>query len=68
MTDSKVGVYSDNLLPVRARVTFGVMLALAALAAGGSAGAVASPVAASASAFGVRVVVPGANTVTAGAI
>jgi len=68
MTDSKVAVYSDNLWSVRARVTFGVMLALAALAAGGSAGAVVSQAAASASAFGVRVVVPGRNTVTAGAI
>jgi hypothetical protein len=68
MTDSKVAVYSDNLWSVRARVIFGVMLALAALAAGGSAGAAASPAAASASAFGVRVVVPGRSTVTAGAI
>jgi hypothetical protein len=68
MTDSKVAVHSDNLLSVRARVVFGVMLASAALAAGGSAGAAGSQAAASASAFGVRVVVPGRNTVTVGAI
>jgi hypothetical protein len=68
MTDSKVAVYSDNLLSVRARIALGVMLALAALPVGGSAGAAASPAAASASAFGVRVVVPGQNTSTAGAI
>jgi len=68
MTDSKVTVHSDNLLCVRARVVLGVLLALAALAAGGSAGAAGSQAAASASAFGVRVVLPGQNTVTAGAI
>jgi murein DD-endopeptidase MepM/ murein hydrolase activator NlpD len=68
MTDSKVAVHSDNLLSVRARIAFGVMLALAALVAGGSAGAAASQAAASASSFGVRVVVPGRGTVTAGAI
>jgi len=68
MTDSKAAVYSDNLLFVRARIAFGVVLALGALAAGGSAGAAVSQAAASASSFGVRVVVPGRNTVTAGAI
>jgi peptidase M23-like protein len=53
---------------VRARVVLGVLLALGALAAGGSAGAAGSPAAASASAFGVRVTLPGKNPVTAGAI
>jgi murein DD-endopeptidase MepM/ murein hydrolase activator NlpD len=66
MTDSKVVVRGDNLSDVRARVSFGVMLALAALAVGGSAGA-ATTAQASASAFGVRVIVPG-KTSTAGAI
>jgi ethanolamine utilization microcompartment shell protein EutS len=67
MTDSKVAVHRANLLLVRARVLFGVTLALAALLIGGSAGAV-SPAQPSASAFGVRVVVPGKKVVTAGAI
>jgi murein DD-endopeptidase MepM/ murein hydrolase activator NlpD len=44
------------------------MLALAALAVGGSAGATGSSAASSASAFGVRVTVPGKGPVTAGAI
>ena len=67
MTDSKVAVHRANLLPVRARVLFGVTLALAALLIGGSAGA-ASTAQPSASAFGVRVVVPGKKPVTVGAI
>jgi murein DD-endopeptidase MepM/ murein hydrolase activator NlpD len=50
------------------RVVVGVALALAALAAGGSTGAAKSGAAASASAFGVRVIVPGNDTVTAGSI
>ena len=50
------------------RVVLGVILALAALSVGGSAGAADSSQAASASSFGVRVVVPGKKTVTAGAI
>jgi hypothetical protein len=53
---------------VRARVVLGVILALTALVAGRSAGAAGSQPAASASAFGVRVVVPGRSSATAGAI
>jgi murein DD-endopeptidase MepM/ murein hydrolase activator NlpD len=53
---------------VRARVALGVILALTALVAGRSAGAAGSQPAASASAFGVRVVVPGRSSATAGAI
>jgi Peptidase family M23 len=49
------------------RVAFGVILVLAALTADGSAGA-AGTSQASARAFGVRVVVPGMNAVTAGSI
>jgi hypothetical protein len=67
MTDSKVAVHRANLIAVRARVLFGVALALAALLASGSAGAAAAAQS-SASAFGVRVVVPGKKPVTAGAI
>jgi murein DD-endopeptidase MepM/ murein hydrolase activator NlpD len=67
MTDSKVEVHRANLLAVRARVLFGVTLALAALLVGGSAGA-ATSAQSSASAFGVRVVVPGKSPVTVGAI
>jgi murein DD-endopeptidase MepM/ murein hydrolase activator NlpD len=68
MTDSKPTVHSANLHLVRVRVFFGVVFALAGLAGGGSAGAAPTKGAASASAFGVRVVVPGKGTVTAGAI
>jgi murein DD-endopeptidase MepM/ murein hydrolase activator NlpD len=68
MTDSKVAVRTANLSGVRVRVVLGVLLALAALAAGGSVGAAESSPVASASAFGVRVIVPGQKTVTAGAI
>ncbi len=68
MTDSKVMVHSANLPSVRVRVFFGVVLALAALAAGASSGAATGKATASASAFGVRVVVPGKGTATAGAI
>jgi murein DD-endopeptidase MepM/ murein hydrolase activator NlpD len=53
---------------VRVRVAFGVILAFAALTAGGSAGAAGASQGASASAFGVRVVVPGKKAVTAGSI
>jgi murein DD-endopeptidase MepM/ murein hydrolase activator NlpD len=67
MTDSKVAVRSANLSPVRVRLCLGVIVACAALAAGGSAGAASAP-AASASAFGVRIIQPGAPAVTAGAI
>jgi murein DD-endopeptidase MepM/ murein hydrolase activator NlpD len=67
MTDSKVPVYRANLLHVRARIFFAVMLALAVLPASSSAGA-APAVQSSASAFGVRVIVPGKNPATAGAI
>jgi murein DD-endopeptidase MepM/ murein hydrolase activator NlpD len=67
MTDSRVALHRANLLAVRARVLFGVMLALAAILVSGSAGA-ATSTQASASAFGVRVVVPGKKAVTAGAI
>jgi murein DD-endopeptidase MepM/ murein hydrolase activator NlpD len=68
MTDSKVTVHSANLHLVRMRVFFGVVFALAALVVGGSSSAAPSKAAASASAFGVRVIVPGKGTVTAGAI
>jgi murein DD-endopeptidase MepM/ murein hydrolase activator NlpD len=68
MTDSNLAVASANLLSVRVRVLLGVMLAVAALAAGGSAGAAGAQASSSASAFGVRVVVPGRHAVTAGAI
>jgi Peptidase family M23 len=57
-----------NLPPVRAGTVLGVMLALAILVVGGSAGATSPPSAASAKAFGVRVVVPGKGTATAGSI
>jgi hypothetical protein len=67
MTDSKVPVYRANLLSVRARVLLGVTLALVAVVLTGSAGAVTS-LQSSASAFGVRVVVPGKKPVTVGAI
>jgi murein DD-endopeptidase MepM/ murein hydrolase activator NlpD len=50
------------------RVFLGAFLALVVLAAGGSAGAAGSSQSASASAFGVRVLVPGKKAVTAGAI
>jgi murein DD-endopeptidase MepM/ murein hydrolase activator NlpD len=68
MTDSKVMVQGANLRSVRVRVLFGVAVSLAALVAGGSTGAATAKPAASASAFGVRVIVPGTGTVTAGAI
>jgi murein DD-endopeptidase MepM/ murein hydrolase activator NlpD len=68
MTDSKVMLHGANLPSVRVRVFLGVMLALAALAAGGSSGAAIGNPTASASAFGVRVIVPGKGTSTAGAI
>jgi hypothetical protein len=68
MTDSKVNVRRANLSPVRVRVSLGVFLALATLVVGGSAGAASPSAASSASAFGVRIVVPGAGTVTAGSI
>ena len=68
MTDSKGAVCSDNLSAVRARVVLGVMLALAMLGAGGSAGAAVSKAEASARGFGVRVVVPGKSVATAGSI
>jgi murein DD-endopeptidase MepM/ murein hydrolase activator NlpD len=68
MTDSKQAVHSANLSIVRARVFLGVMLALGALAIGGSASATGSVAASSASAFGVRVTVPGKGAVTAGSI
>ncbi len=57
-----------NLSPVRVRTVLGVMLALATLVAGSSAGAASSQAGASAKAFGVRVVVPGKGTATAGSI
>jgi hypothetical protein len=67
MTDSKLSVHRANLLPVRARAFFGITLVLAAVLAGGSS-AVTTSAQASASAFGVRVMVPGKGPVTAGAI
>jgi murein DD-endopeptidase MepM/ murein hydrolase activator NlpD len=60
-------VRDANLSPVRQRVVLGVFLLLA-LVSVGSSGAVTSPAASSASAFGVRVVVPGKGPVSAGAI
>jgi hypothetical protein len=68
MTDSKAMVQGANLPSVRVRVFFGVVVSLTALVAGGSTGAATAKPAASASAFGVRVIVPGKATVTAGAI
>ena len=67
MTDSNVAVHRANLLAVPARVLLGVALALAALLASGSAGAAAAAES-SASAFGVRVVLPGKKPITVGAI
>jgi murein DD-endopeptidase MepM/ murein hydrolase activator NlpD len=57
-----------NLSLVRARAVLGVLLALAILLVGSSAGATSSGVASSARAFGVRVEVPGNATATAGSI
>jgi murein DD-endopeptidase MepM/ murein hydrolase activator NlpD len=68
MTDSKGSMRGDNLSSVRARTVVAVMLALAILVAGGSAGATSSQAVSSAKAFGVRVVVPGKGTATAGSI
>jgi murein DD-endopeptidase MepM/ murein hydrolase activator NlpD len=68
MTDSKGMLHSANLPSVRVRVYFGVMLTLAALVAGGSSGAATTKASASASAFGVRVILPGKGTATAGGI
>jgi len=67
MTDSNGAVYSDNLWSVRLRVVLGGLLFLA-LASVGSSGAVVASPASSASAFGVRVVVPGQAPVSAGSI
>jgi murein DD-endopeptidase MepM/ murein hydrolase activator NlpD len=68
MTDSKLNVRRDNLSAVRVRVSLGVFLALATLVMGGAAGAASSSAASSASAFGIRIVVPGQGIVTAGSI
>jgi murein DD-endopeptidase MepM/ murein hydrolase activator NlpD len=68
MTDSKGSMRGANLSPVRARTVLGVMLVLAILVVGGSAGAALPRAGSSAKAFGVRVVVPGKSTGTAGSI
>ena len=65
MTDSNRAVRNANLWLVRLRVVLGVSLLLLVLAPAGSAGP-ASGSAASASAFGVRVVLPGKSPVSAG--
>jgi hypothetical protein len=67
MTDRNRAVRSANLPYVRARVVLGTLL-LVALVSAGSSGAAASSPAASASAFGIRVVVPGKGPASAGAI
>lgn len=67
MTDSNQAVQGANLSSVRPKVALGVLLALV-LALAGSAGAAPSGPAASASAFGVRVVEPGKAPASAGSI
>jgi Peptidase family M23 len=68
MTDSKGSMRGANLSLVRARAVLGVMLVLATLVAGSTAGAASSGATSSARAFGVRVLVPGNGTATAGSI
>jgi len=68
MTDSQRAVHSANLCTVRLRVALGVLFLCTALIAAGSSGAVVPKPAASASAFGVRVVVPSKGPASAGAI
>jgi len=67
MTDLDPPVFAANLCPVRLRVALGVFL-VAALVSVGSSGAASSLAASSATAFGIRVVVPGKGPVSAGAI
>jgi hypothetical protein len=67
MTDSNRAAYSANLLAVRLRVVLGALL-LVSLVSAGSSGAVVPAPASSASAFGVRVVVPGKTPASAGSI
>ena len=67
MTDSNRAAYSANLSDVRLRVVLGALL-LVSLVSAGSSGAVVPSPASSASAFGVRVVVPGKTPASAGSI
>jgi len=67
MTDSNRAVRSANLSVVRLRAILGVLFLLALVSAGSSGAVVPAP-ASSASAFGVRVVVPGKALASAGAI
>ena len=67
MTDSNRAAYGANLSAVRLRVVLGALL-LVSLVSAGSSGAVVPSPASSASAFGVRVVVPGKTPASAGSI